>query len=259
MYGPTVKIFVGPERKDFIVFKEVLCTESTYFNFIFNNRSAEAETNTARLPDEDPNFFVLFLTWLYAEELFPTVKKHRGDYKLTPYHLVRLYTFGHRYGIRRFKNDCADALLHHNTRLSWITEVLEEAEYIYENTAAGSPLQRMLIDTVQHIHRLVLQNGREWLLQLPKPLFVDFLVVRGVEFADMRVNRNPCLYHEHQVGDPPCREKVARATPPKVRFASPSPSPIETETEEVEEVEKVQRDTTMEDARGDTTEEEEGD
>ncbi|RVX67676.1 hypothetical protein B0A52_07799 [Exophiala mesophila] len=61
-----VKIFVGPEKKELAMHKDLLCAASKYFNAAFNHGFAEGEDGVINLPEEEPGRFQLFYDWLYT-------------------------------------------------------------------------------------------------------------------------------------------------------------------------------------------------
>ncbi|KAF4629010.1 hypothetical protein G7Y89_g9140 [Cudoniella acicularis] len=61
----VVSIYVGPERKHFVVHKSLLTTQSTYFDRALNGNFKEAEENSIYMEEEDPAAVGLLVGWLY--------------------------------------------------------------------------------------------------------------------------------------------------------------------------------------------------
>jgi hypothetical protein len=72
-----VNIYVGDpdedEEEHFTVHKELLCNKVPYFEKMFKGGFAEAKTNTAKFPEDDPDTFDIFLGWLYERSLPPII------------------------------------------------------------------------------------------------------------------------------------------------------------------------------------------
>ena len=71
--GPTVDIFVGHERKQWSLHRNLLCHHSAYFEtelFRHDEKIRHAvQENELELPDDDPSGFELLVKWLYQGQL----------------------------------------------------------------------------------------------------------------------------------------------------------------------------------------------
>lgn len=61
----VVDIFVGPERKRYVVHKKLLTEQSDYFHKAFTGSFIEAEENSIHLKEEDPAAVALLVGCLY--------------------------------------------------------------------------------------------------------------------------------------------------------------------------------------------------
>ncbi|TAQ89871.1 hypothetical protein B7494_g1793 [Chlorociboria aeruginascens] len=61
----VVTIFVGPERKHYVVHKKLLTSQSEYFDKALNGRFKEAEENCIHLEEDVPAAVALLIGWLY--------------------------------------------------------------------------------------------------------------------------------------------------------------------------------------------------
>jgi len=66
-----VTIYVGPEKKEFTVHRNVICQNSDYFAKAFESPFQEGQTGTMFLSDDSPIVFSIFVTWLYRR-VIPT-------------------------------------------------------------------------------------------------------------------------------------------------------------------------------------------
>ena len=61
----VVSIYVGEERKRFVVHKDLLTSQSEYFDKALNGNFKEAEENAIYFKEDDPVVVGYFVTWLY--------------------------------------------------------------------------------------------------------------------------------------------------------------------------------------------------
>ncbi|KAJ9603691.1 hypothetical protein H2200_011877 [Cladophialophora chaetospira] len=64
--SPLIKIVVGDAQIEFHVHKDVLVTETVFFQRILSNSTPGAETKEVKLPDVDPAIFKYFVNWVYT-------------------------------------------------------------------------------------------------------------------------------------------------------------------------------------------------
>lgn len=61
----VVDVYVGPERKRYVVHKNLLVRQSDYFKGALAGSFIEAEENSIHLKEEDPAAVALLIGWLY--------------------------------------------------------------------------------------------------------------------------------------------------------------------------------------------------
>ena len=61
----VVDLFVGPQRKRFVVHKDLLTAQSDFFSKALTGSFKEAEENSIHLKEEDPAAVALLVAWLY--------------------------------------------------------------------------------------------------------------------------------------------------------------------------------------------------
>lgn len=71
----VIDIFVGPERKRYVVHKQPLTSKSEYFRTVFNGNFKEAQENSIHLKEEDPAAVALMIGWVYRGVIPGTGKK----------------------------------------------------------------------------------------------------------------------------------------------------------------------------------------
>jgi hypothetical protein len=71
----VVSIYVGPNRKHYVVHKQLLTSQSDYFDKALNGRFKEAEEGKIHLEEDDPAAVELLIGWLYRGVIPGTGKK----------------------------------------------------------------------------------------------------------------------------------------------------------------------------------------
>ncbi|KAH0386697.1 hypothetical protein KCU92_g2457, partial [Aureobasidium melanogenum] len=69
LYSPMVTVRVGPDRQEFCIHKELLCSKSTYFAKALSGQFLEAQTRIVELEDIHVVLFRVFVAWLYTDKL----------------------------------------------------------------------------------------------------------------------------------------------------------------------------------------------
>ncbi|CAD0112464.1 unnamed protein product [Aureobasidium uvarum] len=69
LYSPMVTVRVGPDKQDFCIHKELLCSKSTYFAKALSGQFKEAQTGIVELEDVHVVLFRVFVAWLYPSKV----------------------------------------------------------------------------------------------------------------------------------------------------------------------------------------------
>lgn len=69
VHSPIITVYIGPEKKQFCVHKELICTKSTFFDKALNGSFVEAKSRTVRLEHISALLFSIFVSWLYSGQL----------------------------------------------------------------------------------------------------------------------------------------------------------------------------------------------
>lgn len=144
----TVRIHPPNSAKETFVFdKDLICYNSAYFEAAFNSDFSEAATQELEIEDVDIEIFKIFVYWLHKGKLC-------GDDENQPSYttLVKIWLFADSILAPKLQNlviyDIDQARYEHDyfpsTRL----------HLVYDNTAEGSPLRRLIVDTWNYTYRI---------------------------------------------------------------------------------------------------------
>ncbi|ESZ89668.1 hypothetical protein SBOR_9946 [Sclerotinia borealis F-4128] len=97
----------GTNKVKFAIRRKILCARVPFFKCMFMGDFAEATTQSAALPEDDPDAFRLLLTWLYtgsiASENFP------DDSFLIP--LSTLFILAEKYNVSALMDSSIDRII----------------------------------------------------------------------------------------------------------------------------------------------------
>ncbi|CZT46405.1 uncharacterized protein RSE6_06829 [Rhynchosporium secalis] len=151
--GAIVTFYIGEEGKEFKVHKENVCAYSPVLEAAFNSTFLEGLSQTYQLKDVDPDVFRMLVQWFYTRPLkvydiddaddIDMFEAHRR-LEEQDLHLAQLWVLADRLLVPGLQNEIVDILqkFQRTARLAstlWIP-------FVYENTAAGSPLRKLAVD-----------------------------------------------------------------------------------------------------------------
>ncbi|KAF2641294.1 hypothetical protein P280DRAFT_517500 [Massarina eburnea CBS 473.64] len=162
----TVTVGVGEDKRSFKIHEDAICNRSEFFR---NSMKAEWATmrpdpRVIELPEDDPEAFSLYRTWLYSGQLaiLPDASSISTDSNssssnssindTTPEHyhtLAYAYVLGERLLDIPFKNAIVDAYVLYargNPPGKRYYPSNEEIRIIYDGTGEGCPLRRLLVE-----------------------------------------------------------------------------------------------------------------
>ncbi|KAL9128009.1 MAG: hypothetical protein Q9217_003235, partial [Psora testacea] len=207
-----VRVIVGPDKTTFTLHRGLLCRCFKYFNALLNGAFMESSNDIVELPEEDPGVFEIVHMWLYTSQL-----AHSVDGKDRPcsfLQLVNLYIFGDKFHSEGLRIDAIDQLI---LRVAEDKKYIPNPAYVYENTAASSPLRKLLVATYAH-HQpslaKLLQSHPDHFQDCPEALkdIVVALAEKDPSENTLTMSKAPfvmfyCTYHEHDTTDPSqCRQ-----------------------------------------------------
>ncbi|CAD0110786.1 unnamed protein product [Aureobasidium uvarum] len=200
-FDTVVTIEVGPEKKVFVVHKELLCFYSDYFRAPFDGSFKEAIEGKLTLPDENIDTFYLFDGFLYTNQL--RNQERASGSNIRCYNLSRLWVFGDKYLVPALQNMAMDCLVE---RLHIVKKRLGSEptmSFIYDNTVHDSPLRRMAIDW--QVYGICVTD-REQLCSWPREAVVDLAMAQSTKetmhYAGKQLPESgKCHYHLHAEGE----------------------------------------------------------
>jgi hypothetical protein len=99
-----VTIYVGPERKDFIVHKKLLCESAQFFKGALMRDFEEAHKGEIVMLEDSPGAFSLYVDWIYRSTL-PT-----GNTEEHLHNLYDLYIFAEKLCLLELKDKTMDSI-----------------------------------------------------------------------------------------------------------------------------------------------------
>lgn len=146
LYTDSVIVHVGHLSKRFMLHKNLVCRDSTFFNAACKGSFREADSNEVKLPDDEPETFDNFVQWLYTRD-FERPMTESGWPKWECF--FETYVLADKLGAPKFSNHVMNLMVH-EAETRWDQELsLPDAAAVcvaYENTPGSSPLRRFLID-----------------------------------------------------------------------------------------------------------------
>ncbi|KAI9808907.1 MAG: hypothetical protein M1827_007132 [Pycnora praestabilis] len=136
--SPIIQVLIGPTQTTYALPQTLLCQHSPFFLAALAHPFAESLSRTVTLPDDSPEIFELFVTYLYTSTFTNPEPKNIWTEKA--------WVLGDKLGCTGFKDEAMRRL--------W-EEYEDEANvappavrYAYENTYEGSALRRFFADVV---------------------------------------------------------------------------------------------------------------
>jgi BTB/POZ domain len=200
MTSEMVKIYVGPEGKEYNLHKELLCDRSSFFKAAFRNKFKEGQENKMTLPADSPEAFDIFVRWIYGSALTPISADHLETH-------YNLYALAEKLCMEALANQTMDVikLYHKSCR---ILPSPDNVLYACQATSCGSGLRHFLIDcTAYHLRRADYGPMSRETLEMYAQLLVevedfarDFVLVHekyrmGNQVLPM--DEPNCNYHSH--------------------------------------------------------------
>lgn len=69
--GDKVMVFIGPQKKLYIIPNEFLCSNSEYFRAMFESNFIEGQEQSCHFEDAEPCTFDLLLQWCGTQRIVP--------------------------------------------------------------------------------------------------------------------------------------------------------------------------------------------
>ncbi|CAK4034660.1 hypothetical protein DOTSEDRAFT_41560 [Lecanosticta acicola] len=207
--GPTVDIFVGRERRQWSLHRNLLCHHSSYFETeLYGHHDAPGKRslrdNTLELPDDDPVGFELLVKWLYQGQLEDT--SQLSDVAKYEYAVAchKLHLLCDKFNMVRLKNIAMDQYrqcLHE----SQLVPDAEEIDDIYGASPIDSPFRSLMIkiaarqvmdpdvDRDADAYRRCFENSSDFAVEMINAIRH---MSGGILFEDPTC-ADQCTYHDH--------------------------------------------------------------
>ncbi|RFU31228.1 hypothetical protein B7463_g5116, partial [Scytalidium lignicola] len=195
-------IHVGPNQKDIMVHKNLICATGKFFQDMANNPNGNI--GICSLPNITPEAFKLFLCYIYQRRV-PSVNLAADPVAQGTRlrELCQLYSFIEEYGLNvSLLNKTIDSIQDGFRLLDKIPEA-PLIQAIYKNTKAGSKLRKFCAATTLSAHRshVFKQESLSKLVKINEDFMEDFLeAVQGIFWPDADPRIRDCA------GDPDCVE-----------------------------------------------------
>jgi hypothetical protein len=149
-------IIGSQEKETFLVPRELVCRSSPVLNKAFNSETKEGQTQIYEIEDTTPEAFRIFIQWLYIQKVgcmdhaafFSTIKtsgevdEHMKDCIPQTTSLLQLWVLAESLLLPQLQNQIMDAL--HSISQWCLIPFSVNLKYIYDKTAAASPLRRFV-------------------------------------------------------------------------------------------------------------------
>jgi len=157
----TIRVGTETNKQEFVAHESFLTSRSEFFRRAMNGRWAEAESRVVMLPADEPQYFALYLNFVYTGqlntmgkskeelatlELSEAMKHIKQEYQ----DLFRLYILAEKLQDVAAKNAALTAAISVTELKSaggnWDIPTLEVVNSVYKCTLEGSPARRLLTD-----------------------------------------------------------------------------------------------------------------
>ncbi|KOS18473.1 hypothetical protein ESCO_000116 [Escovopsis weberi] len=210
--GPSIEVLVGHPPDDatttFSVHESLIRGASRFFDKALRGEWLEARTRAVPCATDAATFEV-FLHWLYRRALPVRIDSpgHEGNAEYLA--LARAWVLGDMVQADGFRDAAADAMIRKAASkaadgATWFP-VGGVIRYVYDNTAQGAQVRRLLVDLYTH------HGHGNWISEWAKgeDLPKEFLMDLVVGLLDKRTSPNRgfvsglagCEYHEHAPGE----------------------------------------------------------
>jgi len=210
--GPLVDIYVGKEKRQWSVHRNLLCHYSSYFEAeLIGNEVPKAkrpgDKQRLDLPDDDPKGFELFVKWLYQgqlEDVSELPEEGKYDYSVSCH---KLYMLCDRFDLPSLKNLSINQYRQGLLEAQLVPDA-EEINEIYRQSPKGSPFRKLMTqiaarqimdpesDKDAESYRSCFENNPDFAVDMVNAIKVG---TGGVLFNDPTEGAE-CEYHDHKDG-----------------------------------------------------------
>ncbi|KAK5724473.1 hypothetical protein LTR15_004518 [Elasticomyces elasticus] len=204
-FSESVRVLVGPSKKEFHVHVGALTRRSTFFKAAVAQRwTSEGQAKAVELPEDEPDVFSYYLQCLY----FDTVCHD----EMVNTSLLDQYILADKLGDLFSANTIINKIIRNSSETRSIPSATS-VNYAYEKTTPNSPLRRLLVDFY------VYRGHGDDICAAAEVVHAEFATALIREFVRIRPGRNNpdafsifqnakhrprCHYHQHDESCPPC-------------------------------------------------------
>jgi hypothetical protein len=193
--GIHVTVEIGPEKKAYVMHKDLLTFYSDYFRAALNGSFEEATEGKISLPDEREDLFDIFNQFIYSR-VIADEKGHELNWDV----LVGLWLFGDKYIIPSLQNSAMDAIMKRACVRN--TTPTSQVNNIWEHTTPSSPLRKYILERVIYKLRVddFLAKEHWWTRDALLDLVVAYANKEIVNSSEAPL-RGKCYFHVHKNGE----------------------------------------------------------
>lgn len=210
--GPTVDIFVGPERRHWTLHRNLLCHHSPYFETeLLGNevpKKGSPRQNTLELLDDDPRGFELLVKYLYQgslEDVMDMTDNEKYDYAVACH---KLYLLCDKFDMVLLKNIAMDRYRRGLNEAQLVPDP-EEINDIYRSSPVNSPFRKLMVkiaarqimdgevDKDAESYRKCFENNPDFAVEMVNAIRYSS---GGILFDDP-TKGGLCDYHDHANGE----------------------------------------------------------
>jgi len=161
-----VLFIIGPQKAEFKIHKYVVCDNSRVLRAAFNSSFIEGQTQTYRLEDVSEKCFMLFFEWIYSKNINASMPEALRDRLF-----LELWVLADKLLIPRLRTASMEAYKEFVAKRKALN--LAPFEWVWENTAMGSPLRRVILHYTRKLGAETFATKAEF---FPKEMLIDLAI-----------------------------------------------------------------------------------
>ncbi|KAG9242334.1 hypothetical protein BJ878DRAFT_482108 [Calycina marina] len=203
----------GDHARKYHIHKSILCEHSDFFQKMFNSNLLEGITNTATLPEDDPNTFEVFVGWIYRGTIEVPNTTTREKFNSRVGSLKLLFFFAEKYSLVPIMDRAMNMLIEHQNATHTLF-TCDSMRNVYQTTRQTSRLRLYASRTFAYVmmHFGDGERGDNWATNELQQLAVDepdimlnaMMALRKHDGLPIDHPRKApkCDYHQHGPKEP---------------------------------------------------------
>lgn len=218
--GPMVDIYVGKERKQWSLHRNLLCHHSPYFETELlghevPKKQRDDGSNKLELLDDDPRGFELLVKWLYQGQLDDATEMDNDEKYGYAVACHKLYLLSSKFSMPHLSNLAMDAY-RQNLNAAHLVPDPDEINDIYRSSPPGSPFRRLMtkiaarqimdpeVDKDAESYRAAFENNPDFAVEMVNSI----RYMSGGMLFDNPTDGKECDWHDHSDGGD-CSDRAA--------------------------------------------------